>query len=80
MPISTPDLQLYWQKFLIGLLQLITSRKFWLKVAADLVAYQQLRQGAITPEEFLAVFLGGTATLILAIAHEDAAAKKAVGH
>lgn len=80
MPLSKPDLGVYWTKFLIGLLSLATSRKFWLKVAADLVAYQQLRAGAISAEEFLAVFLGGAATLILAISVEDAAAKKAAGH
>jgi hypothetical protein len=77
MPINSNDLKVYWNKFLISLLLLITSRKFWLKVAADIVTYQQFQQGAISAEFFLAEVLGSTATLIVAIAHEDAAARKA---
>lgn len=72
---TPPDLKAYWYKFLTGLLSLLTMRKFWLKVAADVAAYAQYQQGTLTAGEFLAIFLTGIGGLIAAITAEDVAAK-----
>lgn len=74
-PYPAPDLKQYWYKFLTGVLSLLSMRKTWLMVAADLAAYTQYRAGTITPEEFLAIVLGGLATLIVGITAEDVAGK-----
>jgi hypothetical protein len=76
---DAPNLTYYRNRLLTGVLSLLTMRKTWLTAAALLTAYGQQRAGAITAEEFLAIFLGGMATLIVTVTAEDIAQKAAGG-
>jgi hypothetical protein len=79
MHYEAPNLQDYWNRLLTGVLSLLTMRKTWITVAAILTAYGQQRAGAISAEEFLAVVLGGAATLIVTVTAEDIAQKANAG-
>ena len=74
---QAPDLKQYWYKLLAGLLSTLTSRKFWIMLGADLAAYQQLLERAITPDAFLLVVVSGAVAFIGATVYEDGQTKSA---
>lgn len=71
------DLKAAWEKFLAGVLRVLTMGKFWLYAASVGTAYSQLAVKGITPPEFVGVVAAGGAVLIYSIAKEDAAEKSA---
>lgn len=59
------------EKLAVNLLDLISSRGFWLYVIAVLTAYKQKLEGGVTSEQFLAAVIAATVVLIVKLAAED---------
>lgn len=69
------ELKARFEKLAINLIDLVTSRKFWLWLVTVITAYGQKAEGAITPNAFVATVCASTVALTLAIMGEDIAKK-----
>lgn len=73
-----PDLKAAANKFAVQLLNLLTSRKFWIALLAWLKVYQLYVAGQIDPTVFAAGTVAAAVALIGGIAYEDGQAPPTV--
>lgn len=72
-----PDLKAALNKLGVQVLNLLTSRKFWAAVAAELALIQQYQAHAIDGNVFAGLTVGTAVALMGSIAYEDGQAKQA---